>query len=147
MPLLRTLTTAAIVPAGIAIASPGASAAEADRPGPLAIQEQGSFAVGGTMRTEPGTLRSRRARPGRPNPSRRPRREVPAPMPSAAGPLKAAGIPMAEAVRLTRLPIAIYYGDTIPEAATPRSCTCRRSASRVTPTFPSRTRTAGGSPC
>lgn len=34
----------------------GASTADAGKPGPLAIQEQGSFAVGGTVRTEPGTF-------------------------------------------------------------------------------------------
>jgi hypothetical protein len=48
-----------------------------------------------------------------------PEGEVPPPMPSAAGPLEASGIPMAEFMRLTRLPIVIYYGDNIPEAPTP----------------------------
>lgn len=43
---------------------------------------------------------------------------MPPPMPSTAGPLEAAGIPMAEFMRLTRLPIVIYYGDNIPEAPT-----------------------------
>ena len=100
--------------------------------------------------------------------------EVPSPMPSAAGPLEAAGIPVSDFMRLTRLPIVIYYGDNIPEAPTsspgrdnwrvrlamarlwrdavnrhgvpPPSSTCRRSASRATRTSPSWTRTTGGSP-
>ena len=54
--LLRTLTAAVLVSTGIALSPVGASAAETGNPGPLAIQEQGSFAVGGTVRTEPGTF-------------------------------------------------------------------------------------------
>ncbi|MDF1555421.1 MAG: alpha/beta fold hydrolase [Deferrisomatales bacterium] len=44
-----------------------------------------------------------------------PEGEVPAPMESSAGPLKAAGVPAAEFMALTKIPIAIYYGDNIPQ--------------------------------
>lgn len=57
--LLRTLTTAVLV----ATAPVGASAVEAGKPEPLAIQEQGSFAVGGTVRTEPGAFDPAKASP------------------------------------------------------------------------------------
>lgn len=40
--------------------------------------------------------------------------EVPAPMPSAAGQLEATGVPFAEFMKLTRVPIVLYYGDNIP---------------------------------
>ena len=40
--------------------------------------------------------------------------EVPAPMPSAAGTLEAAGIPLQDFMKLTKIPIVIYYGDYIP---------------------------------
>jgi len=40
--------------------------------------------------------------------------EVPAPMPSANGPLDALGIPMADFMQLTKIPVVIYYGDYIP---------------------------------
>ncbi len=43
-----------------------------------------------------------------------PEGEVPAPMPSSAGPLEALGVPLADFMRLTRIPIVIYYGDYIP---------------------------------
>jgi hypothetical protein len=43
-----------------------------------------------------------------------PEGEVPAPMPSAGGTLEAVGIPMESFMRLTRIPIVIYYGDFIP---------------------------------
>ncbi len=43
-----------------------------------------------------------------------PQGEVPAPMQSAAGPLEAVGVPMDEFMKLTRIPIVIYYGDNIP---------------------------------
>ncbi len=46
--------------------------------------------------------------------------EVPAPMPSASGPFGAVGVPMADFLKLTRLPIILYYGDYIPEEPTPR---------------------------
>lgn len=54
--LLRTLTTAVVVSTSVAIASLAASADETGDSGPLAIQEQGSFAVGGTVLTNPGTF-------------------------------------------------------------------------------------------
>lgn len=40
--------------------------------------------------------------------------EVPPPMPSAGGPLQAAGVPLEQFMPLTRIPIVIYYGDNIP---------------------------------
>lgn len=43
-----------------------------------------------------------------------PEGEVPDPIPSSFGPLEAAGAPMAEFLKLTRIPIIIYYGDYIP---------------------------------
>lgn len=42
-----------------------------------------------------------------------PEGEVPAAMPSAAGRLEGTGIPLAEFMKLTRIPIVIYYGDFI----------------------------------
>ena len=39
--------------------------------------------------------------------------EVPADLPSAGGTLTASGIPMSEFMKLTRIPIVIYYGDNI----------------------------------
>lgn len=39
--------------------------------------------------------------------------EVPPAMPSAAGPLEGCGIPLTEFMKLTRIPIVIYYGDFI----------------------------------
>lgn len=44
-----------------------------------------------------------------------PEGEVPEPLPSSGGALAAAGVPMAEFLKLTKIPIAIYYGDFIPE--------------------------------
>ena len=44
--------------------------------------------------------------------------EVPPPMPSAAGTLEGASVPLADFLRLTRIPIMIYYGDNIPEQPT-----------------------------
>ena len=41
--------------------------------------------------------------------------EVPPPMPSAAGTLEGTSVPLADFMRLTRIPIIIYYGDNIPE--------------------------------
>ncbi len=41
--------------------------------------------------------------------------EVPPPMPSSAGPLEAIGVPLSEFMRLTKIPIIIFYGDNIPE--------------------------------
>ena len=43
-----------------------------------------------------------------------PEGELPEVMPSAAGPLAAEAIPLAEFQKLTRIPIVIYYGDNIP---------------------------------
>lgn len=48
-----------------------------------------------------------------------PEGEVPDPMPSASGPLKAVGVPLAEFRKLTQLPIVLFYGDYIPREPTP----------------------------
>jgi acyl dehydratase/pimeloyl-ACP methyl ester carboxylesterase len=47
-----------------------------------------------------------------------PQDEVPAPLPSAAGPFAAVGVPMEEFIKLTGIPIIVFYGDYIPEAPT-----------------------------
>ena len=44
-----------------------------------------------------------------------PEGEAPAAMPSSAGTLEAANIPLSEFIKLTRIPIMIYYGDFIPK--------------------------------
>ncbi|MEW6651504.1 MAG: alpha/beta fold hydrolase [Chloroflexota bacterium] len=44
-----------------------------------------------------------------------PEGEVPAPKPSSGGTLEGVGIPLADFMKLTRIPIVIYYGDYIPE--------------------------------
>jgi pimeloyl-ACP methyl ester carboxylesterase len=44
-----------------------------------------------------------------------PNGEVPPPMPSAGGTLEAVGVPLADFMLLTRIPIIIFYGDNIPE--------------------------------
>src|SRR5512137_1413616 len=44
-----------------------------------------------------------------------PNGEVPPPMPSSNGPLEAVGVPLSEFMKLTKIPIVIYYGDYIPE--------------------------------
>ncbi len=44
-----------------------------------------------------------------------PEGEVPEPLPSSGGELSALGVPKAEFLKLTRIPIVIYYGDFIPE--------------------------------
>jgi pimeloyl-ACP methyl ester carboxylesterase len=44
-----------------------------------------------------------------------PEGEVPETLPSSGGPLAAIGVPKAEFLKLTRIPIVIYYGDFIPE--------------------------------
>lgn len=44
-----------------------------------------------------------------------PEGEVPAPIQSSGGPLAAMGIPLAEFMLLTKIPIVIYYGDFIPK--------------------------------
>jgi hypothetical protein len=43
---------------------------------------------------------------------------MPAPIQSSAGPLEAVGIPLAEFMLLTKIPIVIYYGDFIPKEPT-----------------------------
>lgn len=43
-----------------------------------------------------------------------PEGEVPDPMPSAGGTLEAQAVPMADFLKLTKIPIIIYYGDFIP---------------------------------
>jgi hypothetical protein len=48
-----------------------------------------------------------------------PHGEVPAPMPSSFGPLEAIGVPLDDFMKLTRMPIAIYYGDYIPSEPSP----------------------------
>ncbi len=47
-----------------------------------------------------------------------PEGEVPAPLSSAGGTLQAVGIPLPEFMKLTKVPIIIYYGDYIPEKPT-----------------------------
>jgi pimeloyl-ACP methyl ester carboxylesterase len=44
-----------------------------------------------------------------------PEGEVPPPMPSSAGPLGAVGVPLSDFMKLTKIPIVIYYGDNIPK--------------------------------
>lgn len=43
-----------------------------------------------------------------------PEGEVPAPMPSSGGMLEAMAVPMTDFIKLTKIPIVIYYGDFIP---------------------------------
>jgi len=43
-----------------------------------------------------------------------PKEELPAPMQSSAGTLEALGVPLEDFMKLTRIPIVIYYGDFIP---------------------------------
>jgi hypothetical protein len=47
-----------------------------------------------------------------------PEGEVPPPMPSSGGTLEAVAVPLSEFMRLTEIPIVIYYGDNIPEKPT-----------------------------
>lgn len=47
-----------------------------------------------------------------------PEGEVPPAMPSAAGTLEGVAVPLAEFMRLTKIPIVIYFGDNIPEQPT-----------------------------
>jgi hypothetical protein len=44
-----------------------------------------------------------------------PEGEVPAPIAMAGGTLNAFGVPMSDFIKLTKIPIIIYYGDNIPE--------------------------------
>jgi hypothetical protein len=48
-----------------------------------------------------------------------PEGEVPPPMPSSAGALEALGVPMADFLHLTKIPIVVYYGDYIPDEPSP----------------------------
>lgn len=48
-----------------------------------------------------------------------PEGEVPPPMPSSVGLFQAVGVPMSDFIKLTRMPIIIYYGDYIPRDPTP----------------------------
>jgi hypothetical protein len=48
-----------------------------------------------------------------------PEGEVPAPVASSSGPVAAIGRPMAEFMKLTKIPIIIYYGDNIPAKPDP----------------------------
>jgi hypothetical protein len=47
-----------------------------------------------------------------------PEGELPAPMPSSAGTLEGVGVALPEFMRLTKIPIVIYFGDNIPEQPT-----------------------------
>jgi len=47
-----------------------------------------------------------------------PEGEVPPPMPSSGGTLEAVAVPVSEFLRLTEIPIVIYYGDNIPDEPT-----------------------------
>ena len=48
-----------------------------------------------------------------------PEGEVPAPMPTFSGTIEAAVVPIADFLKLTKIPIVIYYGDYIPEDPSP----------------------------
>ncbi|HWO10373.1 MAG TPA: hypothetical protein VNN80_12865, partial [Polyangiaceae bacterium] len=48
-----------------------------------------------------------------------PNGEVPPPMPSLTGPLEGVGVPLAQFMRLTKIPIVVYFGDNIPEEPSP----------------------------
>jgi hypothetical protein len=48
-----------------------------------------------------------------------PEGEVPQPIPSSGGMLTAVGVPMADFMKLTKIPIIIYYGDNIPDTPSP----------------------------
>lgn len=48
-----------------------------------------------------------------------PEGEVPAPIPSSGGTLEPVAIPLNDFMRLTKIPIVIYYGDYIPEKPNP----------------------------
>jgi hypothetical protein len=45
-----------------------------------------------------------------------PEGEVPAPMASSGGSLEAVGVPLADFMKLTKIPIIVFYGDNIPAA-------------------------------
>ncbi len=44
-----------------------------------------------------------------------PKDEIPSPIPSSGGLLEAVGVPVSDFMKLTKIPIVIYYGDNIPE--------------------------------
>ena len=95
---MRTVFFAAIM-----MAMPLAGMAGA-KPEPLAIAEQGGFAVGGAVVAyEPGSGFVF------------PEGEVPDPMPFLTGTLEGFPVPSAEFMKLAKIPIAVYYGDNIPE--------------------------------
>jgi hypothetical protein len=48
-----------------------------------------------------------------------PEGEVPAPIESSSGPLEAVGVALEDFMKLTKIPIVIYYGDFIPETPDP----------------------------
>ena len=48
-----------------------------------------------------------------------PEGEVPPPLQSSAGPLAAIGVPMSDFIKLTKIPIIMYYGDNIPDRPVP----------------------------
>jgi hypothetical protein len=48
-----------------------------------------------------------------------PQGEVPAPVESSSGPVSAIGVPMEDFMKLTKIPIIIYYGDNIPSKPDP----------------------------
>lgn len=48
-----------------------------------------------------------------------PEGEVPVPMASSGGTLEAVAVPMSEFMKLTKIPIIIYYGDNIPDEPSP----------------------------
>jgi hypothetical protein len=50
-----------------------------------------------------------------------PEGEVPPPMPSAAGTLEGVAVPLSDFMRLTKIPIVVYFGDNIPEQPTASS--------------------------
>jgi pimeloyl-ACP methyl ester carboxylesterase len=47
-----------------------------------------------------------------------PESEVPPPMPSSAGTLEGVAVPLSDFMKLTKIPIIMYYGDNIPEQPT-----------------------------
>jgi hypothetical protein len=47
-----------------------------------------------------------------------PEGEVPSPMPSSGGTLEALSVPLSDFIKLTKIPIIIYYGDNIPAKPT-----------------------------
>ncbi len=48
-----------------------------------------------------------------------PEGEVPAPMPSSGGTISAVSVPLSDFIKLTKIPIVIYYGDNIPDKPNP----------------------------